>query len=232
MRVDQFQHWLNDHGAAIAVDGKAGAQTQSAMLSVFANPNAPAISEADLSTFARRLGGTPEQLRAVAAVESGGEGFDLRGRPKILWERHHFWKRTAGAFGLSWFSNPTPGDYTNDSNRNGISDSWEKLCQAAAKDPLKAFESCSWGKFQVMGFHATKLGYENAIEMAWSLTRSEAAHYELLMRFIQASNLTDAFRSLSTTAADCQPFARGYNGPGFARFAYDAKIAAAVARQA
>ncbi|PXW79011.1 uncharacterized protein DUF3380 [Blastomonas natatoria] len=42
--------------------------------------------------------------------------------------------------------------------------------------------------------------------------------------------LVPALRQISNRALDCQPFARGYNGSGFADNRYDEKIAAAHAK--
>ncbi len=230
MTLLELQRWLAQRGAPIACDGVAGPQTRAAILSVFANPVAPAVTSAEIAAIAARLTVSEKQVRTVATVESGGSGFTNSGLPKILWERHHFWKRTAGRFGITRFSNPRAGDYTLDADRNGINDSWEKLALAACKSPMRAFESCSWGKFQIMGWHAVPLGYPSALDMAWQMSRTEGAHYDALARFIQVNGLVTAMRKLSADPEDCRAFASRYNGAGYRRFSYHEKLAREMAR--
>jgi hypothetical protein len=218
--IKEFQAWLNAHGASLAVDGVAGAQTKRAVLSVFANKQAPAASNADIAVIAARIGCTPKQVRAVAAVESGGSAFDAIGRPKILFERHYFHRLTEGKWSITEYSNPSAGGYA--------ADSWLKLADAAARDPWAAFQSASWGKFQVMGAHWKALGYDSPLDMAWAMRESEMAHYDALARFVKVNGLADDMARLSTNPADNVGFARKYNGPGYAKYAYDQKLARAM----
>lgn len=228
MTLAEFQTWLNARGAALTVDGRAGPATRAAVLSVFANRSAPAINGVGHKQIADELGLSVRQLAAIATVESGGKAFLDSGLPKILWERHWFWRKTAGRFGLTGWSNPNPGGYTLDANRNGVNDSWEKLADAAMRDPIAAFESCSWGRFQIMGFHAPKIGYANAIAMAWEISRAEQAHFIALARFLRYAGLVPAARKLSTDPETCRAFAKGYNGAGYRKFAYHEKLARAM----
>jgi len=219
MTPQEFQSWLVVHGApGLAVDGALGPATRAAILAVFSNKEAPAATDSDMAAIASRLGGTVRQLKAVAAVESGGSGFDDEGRPKILFERHYFHRLTDGKWTPSIFSDPTSGGYSQSS--------WEKLTLAACRDVDAAFASASWGKFQVMGAHWKALGYDSPLALAWSCVGSEAAHYELLARYIEHNNLAGAFRAISADPETCRAFAAGYNGPGYRKFDYHSKIAA------
>lgn len=224
-KLAALQTWINAKGwkPQLVVDGKAGPATREAFMGIFANRSAPAVTEAEMAAFAARLGGSLKQMRAVSAVESGGSGFLVTGQPKILWERHHFWKRLQ--LNLPLISNPKPGGYTLDANKNGINDSWEKLTEAAMHAPAWAIESCSWGRFQVMGFWWKALGYESAIDFAWSMRESEAGHYEALVRYIQHNKLAGAFQALSADPETCRAFAVGYNGAGYRKFSYHEKLA-------
>lgn len=226
MTLADFQNWLNAHGASLVVDGKPGPRTRAAILNVFLNQNARAVTPTDIAMIAVRLGGTARQVAAVATVESAGGGWDDAGRLKCLYERHYFWKRMQIKIPL--LSDPTPGGYTIDADHDGVNDSWEKVADAAMRDPLAAFESASWGRFQCMGAWATKLGYANAIEFVWALTRTEAAHYEALARYIEVNGLKPAFQALSTNPETCRALARGYNGPAYAKGNYHVKLAAAM----
>ena len=226
MNLRDLQLWLNLKGAGLVVDGRPGPATRSAILNVFVNRDAPAVTPADINLIAARLGGTSRQVAAVAKVESAGGGWDDAGRLKCLYERHYFWRRIQVQ--IPFLSNPTPGGYTVDADRDGVNDSWEKVADAAMRSPTAAFESASWGKFQIMGAHAKSLGYANTIEFVWALTRSEYAHYEALAKFIEVNGLTKAFRALSTDPETCRAFAKGYNGGGYAKGNYHGKLAAAM----
>lgn len=212
MSKADFQQWLNDHGAnpPLDVDGKPGALTRAAIIQVFTNTKAPAATKADILATASKIGVSAAQVMAVALTESAGGGWDLKGLLKALWERHYFWKRIQII--IPWISNPKGGDYTIDANKNGINDSWEKLALAACRDPIAAFESASFGKFQIMGAHAVSLGYANALEFAWELSRSEAAHYDSLARFVMVNKLVGPMQRISSNPEDAKAFTLGYNG--------------------
>jgi hypothetical protein len=226
MKLKDFQKWLNAHGASIAEDGLRGPETRAAILKVFSNLRATRVTDADIARYAARLGGTVKQVRAVAKVESAGGGFNDQGQPKALYERHYAYKRVAVKIPL--LSDPVPGGYTIDADKNGLNDSWEKIADMAMRNPLVGFESASFGMFQIMGAWAERLGYANAIEFAYSMVAGEAGHYESLIRYVERMGLTAAFRKLSTNPADCVAFAKAYNGPGYAKNAYDRKLAAAM----
>lgn len=216
----ELQTWLNAHGATLVVDGEPGKLTREAILKVFTNSCAPAITDAELDMIARRLGCSLQQLKAVSKVESGGKAFDDSGRPKILFERHYFHRLTRGAFSPAEFSLAKGGGYN--------VPSWGKLVSAACRDADAAFSSCSWGKFQVMGAHWHLLNYPSPIEMAYSTVTSEAAHYEMLARFVEANDLKGKLKAISSDPDSCRPFAKAYNGSSYEDFDYHNKIAEAM----
>lgn len=226
MNLRDLQLWLNAKGANLVVDGKRGPKTRQAILDVFVNKSASAVTVTDILRIANRLGGTSKQVNAVAKVESAGGGWDNSGRLKCLYERHYFWKRWQIKIPL--LSDPAAGGYTTDANKDGVNDSWEKVADAAMLSPLAAFESASWGEFQIMGAHAKALGYGNAVEFVWALSRGEAAHYEALARYIEVNNLKAAFKALSTNPETCRAFARSYNGPSYEKGGYHKKLAEAM----
>lgn len=215
-----LQQWLGAHGQPVVVDGSPGPKTRAAIRAAFVNKCAAEVSDADIIVLASRLGCTAKQIKAVATVESGGKAFDSEGRPKILFERHLFHKLTNGEFTPASFSNPKGGGYGEDS--------WEKLTQAACRDADAAFCSTSWGKFQVLGRHWQLLGYPSPIDMAYTTVIDEAAHYEMLARYIEKNSLAPALRALSTDAQLNRSFAKGYNGPAYEDFQYHVKLAWAM----
>lgn len=231
MDVKQLQQWLNAHGASpkLVEDGQGGALTRAAFINVFVNKQATPITPAEVLAIAKRLGDTSDRrIRAVAAVEAKGSGWFTSGLPKILYERHYFYRLSRGKFGITWYSNPVAGDYTQDKNDNDVIDSWEKLAYAACKDPDAAFQSISIGKFQVMGSHYKRLGYDHPVDMLWAARNSELAHYEMLAGYIESFGLKLAFLKLSSNSADCIPFASGYNGTKYAKYEYHIKLAMAL----
>lgn len=221
MSGEELQAWLNAHGASLVVDGDPGSLTRDAIRKVFTNPCAGAVTDDDIAHLATRLGCSPKQLRAVSKVESGGAGFDDEGKPKILFERHIFARLTKGKWSPAIFSNRSGGGYSEPS--------WDKLTLAACKDADAAFSSVSWGKFQVMGMHWSFLGYPSPIEMAYSTVTSEAAHYEMLARYIEKNGLKSKLSDISTNADDNRPLARSYNGANYHQFDYHNKLARAMA---
>lgn len=212
-----------------APDGKWGPASKKALLTVFANPRAPAVTAADMAAAAHRLGCSILQLQAVREVEAAGSGFDVAGRPKILWERHRFHRQTGGRFSPSTFSQSAGGGYTYDANRDGVVDSWDRLSDAIATGAVDAaFQSCSWGAFQIMGDWWDELDYASPFELAWSCRGSERAHLDMLVRFIEHNSLQDEIRALTSNPATCRPFAAAYNGPSYRKNRYDEKLAAVM----
>lgn len=214
-----------------APDGIWGPHSRRALLAHFTNTDANTISPADMAATARRLGCSLLQLQAVRRVEAAGSGFDRAGRPKILFERHKFHRMTGGRFSPTWFSQSAWGGYTIDANQNGVNDNWDKLSDAIATGAVDAaFQSCSWGAFQIMGEWWDELKYPSPYAMAWTSAQSEGDHLEMFARYIEHFGLQDELRAITSNPETCKPFAAGYNGPQFARNQYHIKIAREMAR--
>lgn len=184
-----------------------------------------------ITRAATRAGIEPAALLAVAEVESAGKAFamvDGRPEPVIRFEGHYFDRRLspanralARAAGLA---SPTAGAVPNPASQAAR---WALLTRAAAIDFRAAHESVSWGLGQVMGAHWDWLGYasvEAFVAEARSGVEGQAAQ---MARFIDKAGLIPALRR-----RDWAAFARGYNGPAYAKNAYDRKLAAAHAKYA
>lgn len=203
-------------------DGIWGQKSRDALLMTFTNIAAPALTQSDIKGFAKRLGVSVKQLQAVAYVEASGKGFDKKGRPKILFERHKFHKYTGGVWSTSSFSNPVGGGYSESS--------WDKLLGAIVTGAVDAaFMACSWGKFQVLGEWWDEFGFASPFALAHSTVASEAKHYELLIAYVEHTGLQDEMAMISTDPETCRAFAKGYNGATYAKLGYHTKIAAAMA---
>lgn len=157
-------------------------------------------------------------LWAVLTVETKGFGFLKDRRPKILFERHIFHRRTGGRFDAVApdLSNPVQGGYAT----GGDAAEYARLTRAIALDRKAALESASWGLGQVMGFNAQAAGYADAETMVAAFVAGEGAQLQAVARFISGQpKLLQAARSGAWT-----DFARLYNGPSYAQNAYDRKL--------
>lgn len=211
-------------------DGDWGPESKAALLTRFTNRSAPAITASDIAAAAKRLGCSYRQIDAVRAVESAGRGFDTDGRPKRLFERHKFHRFTGGRFSPSAFSQSAAGGYSLDADGNGINDNWDKLSAAIATGEVDAaFMATSWGAFQIMGEWWDVLGYASPFAMALACVASEAAHLDMLARYIEHFRLKPALAALTSNPATCRAFAAAYNGPGYRTNRYDEKLAERMA---
>lgn len=221
----------SDAPAVVPVQAPAS-MTWEQFLAAITNTNAPALTPADYEAAAAKLGHgvTVAHMRASKKVEAPRGAYDDDGRPTNLFERHVFARNTSpkNRFNASHpaISGPAygPGGY------GAFSAQYGKLQQAFALDPNAACEACSWGAFQVLGENWADLGYESPIDMVVQLAKSEAAHLDSYVRFIQHNHLEDELAACKpNNPASCEPFVSRYNGPGFKRFNYHHNFAAALA---
>lgn len=173
-----------------------------------------------ITRLAQKYGVSEADVRAVMEVEASGSGFDKNGRPKMLFEPHVFWRelspearKEAEAQGLAyqkWGTRPYPKD------------SYPILQRAMKIDQEAAMRASSWGLGQVMGFNHKAAGYSNVKDMVDRLSNSEEAQLDAMLQFIANQGYADALR-----AHDWEGFAKGYNGPGYAKHNYHTRLAAA-----
>lgn len=168
-------------------------------------------------------------VKAAAFVESGGEGFLKDGRPKVLFEAHHFSRLTGGRYDKTHPNISSPhwdrSLYAEgkDSEERGAREH-ERLAAAAALDRKMALQACSWGAFQVMGFNWRILGYEGLQGFVNAMHKDADAHLDSFVRFVKVNKLDDELRDLNFGR-----FALGYNGPSYKANKYDTKLANAYA---
>nr|WP_279324133.1 N-acetylmuramidase family protein [Acinetobacter sp. NIPH1876] len=163
-------------------------------------------------------------LRAVIEVECKGSGFNSDQTPVILFERHVFRQRLiandkaqAAEKAMSErpdLCNKTAGGYGLYSAQHG------RLNAATQYHRDSALESASWGLGQVMGYHWKSLGYPNLQNFINAMYRDEASQLDAMCRYIKVNNLVKALQN-----KDWKAFARGYNGPAYAKNQYDMKLA-------
>lgn len=203
------------------------------------------LTAQDFREAAEALGCSVAQIRAVDEVESGGGWFiDVRASildidgpggfldgphlPKILFEAHIFDRETKGRFRAS-HPNLSSAKW-NRALYVGGQGEYERLHRAMQLDRTAALRSASWGRYQIMGFNHALAGFPTVEAFVEAMKRSERDHLLAFVAFIKASGLTEALRQITAWHASAVPFARGYNGPGYAANEYHIKIARAFAK--
>ncbi len=188
----------------------------------FVNLKARAYTVDDVESAAREVGCEVAAFRAVVQVETGGRGFDGKGRVKALFEPHIFYRvlsgekrRSAVASGLAyakWGTRPYPAD------------SYPRILAACRIDEERALQAASWGLSQILGLNHRAAGFSSASEMVEAFCVDEGVHLASMARFIVAKKLDGALKR-----KDWAAFAYGYNGPRYAVNAYDKALAQAYA---
>ena len=218
--VTHFQRANN-----LVVDGIVGNKTNSVLLT---SGQHHWLSENDLQQAAIDLGVDMACIHAIKTVESKGLGFLGDGRPKILYERHVMRRRLKkngiGKIAISNAEtnfpdlvNSRPGGY------KGGTRAHYRLSLAKTIDTNSALESCSWGLFQIMGYHWQHLGYSSSAEFVELMHASEGNHWQAFTRFV----IKDKALHQALKAQNWAEFARRYNGPAYKKNRYHTKLATA-----
>lgn len=183
----------------------------------------------EIERVARAKGWPAAALLAIAEVESAGKtGSLVNGamEPVIRIEGHYFDKRLSGekqkrarAAGLA---SPIAGKVANPATQAAR---WAMLRRMAEIDIKAAYESCSWGIGQVMGAHWAWLGYGSVDDFVKDARNGVYGQTRLMANYIDKAGLVPALKQ-----GDWATFARGYNGPGYAKNGYHTKIAKTFAR--
>ena len=188
------------------------------------------LTEADFKKAAEILDCDVAAIKAVAEVESSGNGFLSNGRVKILFEGHQFYKYTKGKYSEGYpricYKKWTKQHYAKGPNSDvrGAGE-LSRLEQAIRLDREAALKSASYGKFQIMGFNFSLCDFKNVEDFYTAMTTSEGTQLKAFCCFIKAANLDGHLRKHRWAN-----FARGYNGPEYAKNKYDKKLAAAYAK--
>jgi hypothetical protein len=176
------------------------------------------LDDIDLPKLGARIGVGEDEIHAFLDVETTGHGFDAQGRPVILFEPHVLYRNLSGAkrtaavnAGLAyakWGTKPYPKD------------SYPRLKAACAIDETAALKSASWGLGQVLGENFKAAGYATVQAMVNDMMADEELQLAASVNFIKFHKLDIALRK-----HDWATFAKGYNGAGYKKNAYDTKLA-------
>jgi len=223
---------------SLVVDGIVGPKTWARLLDMqdrLTQFNDKFLSEDDLKNFADEHDLELAAVKAVNEVESSGKGFLLDGRPRILFEGHVFWRQLKAM-------DINPELYVSEHSKDVLYRKWTKshyrggkleydrLEKAAGLSDLPAFhqsayQSASYGAFQIMGHHFADLGYASIDHFVAHLYTHERTHLEAFGRFCSHNGLIKHIRSNNWDL-----FARGYNGPGYKKNNYHLKLEEAYFR--
>lgn len=246
--VRDLQRRLNELGYKLIVDSWFGDETEKAVIDFQRKNNITAIGEvgprtdaalkgnevtktlgeSDLVKAAELLGLPIAAVATVAQVESAGHGFDATGKPVLLFERHVFYKQliangrkepdvSAMAERMPNLVNKKRGGYVGGAGEHG------RLSTAMLIDEQSAIESCSWGMFQIMGYHWARLGYTDAQDFRMHMQESEGEQLQAFCKFI----LTDKSLMKALKDQSWAKFAELYNGTAYKENHYDVKLARA-----
>lgn len=183
------------------------------------------IADIDIPRIGSRIGVGEDELHAFMDVEAAGSGFDSQNRPKILFEPHVFYRNLSGLrrdaavkAGLAypkWGEKPYPKD------------SYPRLIQALEIDETAALKSASWGLTQILGENHRAAGYVTPQDMVSAFMDDEAAHLDATVSLLVSMGIDDDLKAHRWAVV-----AKSWNGPGYAKNAYDTKLAAAYTKWA
>ncbi len=164
----------------------------------------------DFKSLAKDLQVEEAVLRAVVDVESQGDGFLPNNEPKILFEKHIFWRRLV-AHGLDpqLFVKGNADILAPKWERGTygkVSEQWSRMNRARKIHEEAALESASFGAYQVLSSNWKGLGYDSVHEFVQDAT-TEQGQTEMFTRYLKINNLIPSLRKL-----DFKLFALGYNG--------------------
>ena len=179
------------------------------------------LTTKDYERAAKALGSSVEAVIAVTQVEAKGSGFLASGEPVILFERHVFnrllRKKGIVVRDMPDIVNTAPGGY-----KGGVAEH-ARLALATAIDRDAALESCSWGLFQIMGYHWQALGYKTLQAFINDMYKSEAKQLDAFVKFVMVNPAIHK----ALIACDWATFALRYNGPNYRQNKYDSRLMAA-----
>ena len=187
------------------------------------------LTEQDYANAAQTLACEVAAVKAVAEVETAGASFDASNRPTILYERHVFSRCTAppGKFDRTYpdlsASKPYPKGAYGSKDQQFV-----KLARAFHLDQAAALKAPSWGKFQILGENCKACGFATVADFVKAMTISETEHLKAFVKFL----LSSPKRLQAIRKKDWAALALYYNGPNYAQFKYDTKLAAAYAKHA
>ena len=213
----------------IKIDGIVGETTLNALKGLNVSKY---LQDTDLQAGAKRLGIAEIIIRAIAEVETMGQGFLPDGRPKILFERHRMYFYLSQKHGKT-FANQMMKQYPNIINTatggyHGNAAEYTRLSLAKQIDLECALQSASWGRFQLMGENWKDLGYSSVQDFVEQHYQSESLQFEAFLRFCEWKSGTFNGKKISLVdalkAENWDAVFSLYNGSNYKKLGYDSKF--------
>lgn len=192
------------------------------------NGSLTGITDDDFATRAKTLEVEAAALKAVWKVETGGRGgFLPNKKPIILFEGHIFWQqlRSRGLNPQNYVKGNEDILYQKYDKTKYVGGVYEhdRLDRAIEINEDAALASASWGMFQIMGYRYKECGCNTVQAFVAKMEESELSQLDLFIELLKAnSNMHNALKKL-----DWKTFAKLYNGPTYAQYRYDEKLAKA-----
>lgn len=193
------------------------------------------LEDADINDIATNYNLEAAAIKAVIKVETGGSGFLLDGRPKILFEGHIFWNELKKV-------NLKPEEYvikfpdivyphwTKQYYKGGTGE-YDRLEKAKLIHEEAALKAASWGLFQIMGFNYEIAGFNDVKAFVDAQNESEKEHLKAFINFITYKSGNQAKATIEfLKEKDWKGFAARYNGPKYYENQYDRKLEIAYNR--
>lgn len=245
---------------------EVGVKLPDALVAYFRAFEGGEISEDQWDEFSDLLECESAVLKAIAKVESGGRSafWRLQGGegghvPAILYERHYFSRLTGGRYDQDYPDIAWPEVYRKKSQigqtdkkmhdqrvdaddvYSDYATSYLRLIKAFELDANAALQSCSWGKFQIMGSNFSLCEEDSVESFVRKMCKSETGQIGMLALFIKNKprawknpknkrlgkeiSMWDAVKQKNWRA-----IAFNYNGPAYAKYSYDIKFEDAYAQ--
>ncbi|MBD5250012.1 MAG: N-acetylmuramidase family protein [Barnesiella sp.] len=184
------------------------------------------LTEDDFRTVADELGVEVAAIKAVVEIEAGKthQGFSAPQKPLVNFDLSMF-RSLASRRGVSLGRYMSSHPDVFKSGRRTQPEVFSRLESAMQIDTTLAVEATFWGMFQIGGFNWQKCGVSSPEEFVRLMSRSERDQLELFAGFIVNTDLLKHLRNKNWAQ-----FARGYNGPAYARRGYHTRLAAAYRR--
>jgi hypothetical protein len=182
------------------------------------------LDDVDLPRIASEIQCGEDELHAVLDVETAGGSADSKGRLKMLFEPHVFYRELKGAERDA----AVKAGIAYPNWRSGYpADSYPRLMKAMAINETAALMAASWGLGQILGENYKLAGYSSPQAMVAAFSEDEENHLQAMVDFIKGKGLARAL-----ARHDWGAFAYGYNGPKYAAHGYDARLGASFAKWA
>lgn len=185
------------------------------------------LTDAAYEQQASTLGVEVSAIMAVAQVEAGGRKGFANGFPIVRYELHVFHRLTNGVYYKTHphLSQPTFAK-GNPYHTGKQIDEWRfihaaMLLQdgAGRRRYSEAWQSTSWGMFQIMGFNYKLVGWTSVESFVADMFKSEENHLKAFIGFCQKNDLVKYIKD-----SKWEDFAFRYNGPSYKVNKYHEKM--------